>query len=89
MFGKIAEALPFLQQRLPASSEADLLALTMALGGLPLALEQACAYINETGIGIGSYLQRLQEPLRAWELLDKTASQLCSRSVFVTLTLGL
>lgn len=83
-----AEALPFLQQRLPASSEADLLALTQALGGLPLALEQACAYLNQTSISITSYLQRLQEPLRAWELLDKTASQLCSRSVFVTLTLA-
>ena len=82
------EALPFLQQRLPTSSEADLLALTMALGGLPLALEQACAYINQTAVSISSYLQRLQEPMRAWELLDKTASQLCSRSVFVTLTLA-
>ena len=83
-----AEALPFLQQRLPASSEADLLALTMALGGLPLALEQACAYLHQTDISIARYLQRIQEPLRAWELLDKTASQLCSRSVFVTLTLA-
>ncbi len=82
------EALPFLQQRLPGAADADLLALTMALGGLPLALEQACAYLNQTSISITSYLQRLQEPLRAWELLDKTASQLCSRSVFVTLTLA-
>ena len=82
------EALPFLQQRLPEAAEADLLELNQELGGLPLALEQACAYLANTGIPIASYLQRLQEPLRAWQLLDKNTSQYCSRSVLATLTLA-
>ncbi len=82
------EALPFLQQRLHGIADTDLLALTHALGGLPLALEQACAYLTKTGVSIACYLQRLQEALLAWELLDKGASQLCSRSVYATLTLA-
>ena len=43
-----AEALPFLQERLPGVADADLLSLSQALGGLPLALEQACAYLRPT-----------------------------------------
>ncbi len=88
MFGKTPKHCHFCSSACQPVAKPILLALTQALGGLPLAPEQACAYINETGISISSYLQRLQEPLRAWALLDKTASQLCSRSVFGTLTLA-
>jgi tetratricopeptide (TPR) repeat protein len=60
------EAVAFLRTRTgqhdPAAAE-----LAAALGDLPLALEQAAAYLEQTGTSLGDYLDLFQE--RAGELL--------------------
>ena len=43
--------------------------ISQEVGGLPLALDQAGAYIEETGTGLGDYLGLLRQ--RAKELLDR------------------
>jgi tetratricopeptide (TPR) repeat protein len=53
-----AEAVAFLQRRL-SSNDPALAALAETLGDLPLALDQAAAYLDETAIGIGDYLDLL------------------------------
>ncbi|MDP1984472.1 MAG: FxSxx-COOH system tetratricopeptide repeat protein, partial [Sulfuritalea sp.] len=45
----------FLAGRLPGAAPADLLLLAADLGGLPLALEQAASYIDETGTTVTNY----------------------------------
>lgn len=48
----------FLEVRLGAPQDRnDAQALSTALGGLPLALEQACCYIERTGCSVREYLQ--------------------------------
>ncbi len=67
-----AESLDFLRRRLPpelTAEEAPLRALHERLGGLPLALEMAAAYLRETRLPLPHYLQRLaleHRSLRAW-----------------------
>ncbi len=53
------QALAFLQPRLTHESEDALLALADTLDGLPLALEQACAYLGNNHISIADYIERL------------------------------
>jgi len=53
------ESIEFIQSRTGQKDGAD--ALADALGDLPLALEQAGAYIEETGITLPDYLRRFQE----------------------------
>jgi tetratricopeptide (TPR) repeat protein len=55
------EAVEFLLKRTGQKDEAAARALAKELGCLPLALEQAGAYILETGIGLSGYLSRFQE----------------------------
>jgi tetratricopeptide (TPR) repeat protein len=50
------EAAGFLQQRTSISERAQAEALATELGGLPLALEQAAAFMEQTGLGLGEYL---------------------------------
>src|SRR5437899_3279852 len=45
----------------PASLLAETVALVQLLQGLPLALDQAGAYIEETGCSLMDYLQRYRE----------------------------
>lgn len=47
-------------------------AISQELGGLPLALEQAAAYIEETGCGLSSYRERFRE--QHAELLQRRSS---------------
>jgi tetratricopeptide (TPR) repeat protein/DNA-binding XRE family transcriptional regulator len=49
---------------LPAD-DAAALALSSRLGGLPLALDQAAAYLEETGCGLDVYLERLRTQQQA------------------------
>jgi tetratricopeptide (TPR) repeat protein len=60
-----SEAVTFLVQRL-GSTDATLERLAAALGDLPLALEQAAAFIDETGTSPAEYLELLRQ--RAPEL---------------------
>jgi len=61
------ESIEFLRSRTAQEDGAD--ALGDALGDLPLALEQAGAYVNETGISLSDYLNRFQE--RHKEILER------------------
>jgi tetratricopeptide (TPR) repeat protein len=64
-----AQAVAFLAQRTDSGDQASLEELAGALRGLPLALEQAAAYLKQTGISIQDYLELLKE--RPGELLAK------------------
>jgi tetratricopeptide (TPR) repeat protein len=85
------EALPFLRARLaevPDAGDAELRLLTQTLDGLPLALEQACAYIVNNQISVAAYCQRIQAHESAQRLLGKNDSEFCTRSVLATLSLA-
>lgn len=63
--------------------------LTEKLGGLPLACEQAGAYIRETGCGLAGYAERLEK--QAGKLLDrmsKSGDYPRSLAASVTLSVG-
>jgi TIR domain/Transposase IS116/IS110/IS902 family len=61
------ESIAFLSERTGADDQAALNALAELLGDLPLALEEAAAYLEETGVGLGEYLELVRG--RARELL--------------------
>jgi ATP-dependent DNA helicase RecG len=82
------QALPFLRERLPDAHETQLLALNAALGGLPLALEQACTFINNNQFPLADYITRINAAEQAPALLDEHASPQCARSVTATLSLA-
>jgi hypothetical protein len=85
------DALPFLRARLagvPDASDAQLRLLTRALDGLPLALEQACAYIIRHQVSVAAYCQRIQAHEHEQRLLARTDSEFCPRSVLATLSLA-
>jgi tetratricopeptide (TPR) repeat protein len=52
----IPDAVAFLKKRIKSAKKADVKKLAIALGYLPLALEQAAVYINENRITIAYYL---------------------------------
>jgi tetratricopeptide (TPR) repeat protein len=56
-----SEAVNFIGSRIDGAQAAEAVELATALGSLPLALEQACAYMEAVGIGPGDYLGRLRE----------------------------
>jgi tetratricopeptide (TPR) repeat protein len=55
VFGR-EQAAAFLQRRTGSSDRQAAEALAGELGGLPLALEQAAAFMEQTGLGLGEYL---------------------------------
>ena len=61
------ESISFLRRRTRTEDKATLAAMAEALGDLPLALEQAAAYMDETGTRPADYLRLLRE--HAAELL--------------------
>ena len=80
----------FLSARLGgmASDDPDLLALSKALDGLPLALEQACAYISHHHLPVAEYIADLKQQETAIALLQVAESALCAHSVLATLTIA-
>ena len=71
-WGRVAETLPlavmrrhesvaFLRRRIGSRDEEQFAALAELLGDLPLALEEAAAYIEETQIDLASYLQLVKK----------------------------
>jgi tetratricopeptide (TPR) repeat protein len=60
------ESIAFLRKRTGADDQAALNALAELLGDLPLALEEAAAYLEETRVGLGEYLELVRD--RAPEL---------------------
>jgi tetratricopeptide (TPR) repeat protein len=65
------EAVAFLARRTGATDQAVLDALAGELGDLPLALEEAAAYLEETGEGLGEYLQLVRDRARELFGLDQ------------------
>lgn len=63
------EALAFLQRRLPGCAVSTLERLAEAMGRLPLALEQASAYVGTNGLPCADYLQLFEE--RRTEMLSR------------------
>jgi tetratricopeptide (TPR) repeat protein len=55
------EAVAFVRKRTGSKDEAAAAALVEALDGLPLALEEAAAYVEATGIGLDDYLSLVGE----------------------------
>jgi tetratricopeptide (TPR) repeat protein len=62
------EAVALLAKRTGATDQAVLDAVAGELGDLPLALDEAAAYLEETGVGLDDYLELLHE--RGRELFD-------------------
>ena len=81
-----AEAVAFLQRRL-GSNDPALAALAVGLGHLPLALEQAAAYLDETAIDIGDYLGLLAT--HAGELFAAGRPTTTEQTIATTWTLAL
>ncbi len=77
----------FLASRLPGRESGSLRDLSRALGGLPLALEQAAAFIDDTGMAVDKYTALVHA--HAPELLeeDHTASGY-EQSVLATLSIA-
>jgi tetratricopeptide (TPR) repeat protein len=65
------EAVAFLARRTGATNQAVLDALANELGDLPLALEEAAAYLEETPTDIGEYLELVRERARELFGLDQ------------------
>jgi tetratricopeptide (TPR) repeat protein len=67
------ESIAFLAKRTSADDHASLDVLAELLGDLPLALEEAAAYLEETGVGLGEYLELVRERARELFGLDQPA----------------
>lgn len=67
------EAVAFVGKRIGTGDERAAAALVDALGGLPLALEEAAAYIEATGIGLADYLSLVEERMADLFGLDAPA----------------
>lgn len=79
----------FFSTRLPGRKEADLRALSTDLGGLPLALEQAAAYIESTNITVTAYRSLLTDIKTQDTILDEGRTALgYKRTVIATLSLA-
>ncbi len=84
------QGLLFLRARLQQAhgSAAELKALSKALDGLPLALEQACAYILSRKISVAKYVAALAQNETATRLLNRKDASGCPRAVLATLSLA-
>jgi tetratricopeptide (TPR) repeat protein len=83
------EGADFLVTRLPGGGRSDLQRLSRALGGLQLALEQAAAFLEQTGGSIVDYCEQIDNVDGAALVLDEgRASTGYERSVLATLSLA-
>lgn len=85
------QSLVFLRKRLAkAANNEELRQLSHALGGLPLALEQACAYINKNNFTVVAYCRELENWEDEERLLTEEESLATNypHSVFATLSLA-
>ena len=84
-----AQGAEFLAGRLGGGDADELRALSHDLGGLPLALEQAAGYLEQTGMGRNEYRRLLAGvDTGAWVLDEGRASTGYERSVAATLSLA-
>lgn len=82
------DALPWLQKRLPKESAQDILALNEVLGGLPMALEQACAYLHKHRSSVPELLQRMADETELTRLLMRQDVKHHTLPVLASLVLG-
>jgi hypothetical protein len=68
------DSIAFLSERTGVDDQAALNALAELLGDLPLALEEAAAYLEETGVGLGEYLELVRGRARELFGLDQPAT---------------
>jgi tetratricopeptide (TPR) repeat protein len=68
------ESIAFLAKRTGSADQKALDALAELLGDLPLALEEAAAYLEETGVGLDEYLQLVRERARELFGLDQPSA---------------
>ena len=79
----------FLAARLPGAERSALLALAATLGGLPLALEQAASFMEETGMTVETYRVEAERIDTAGLILDEgRAATGYERSVLATLSIA-
>lgn len=78
----------FLHQRLPQASGDEGARLCAAVGGLPLALEQACAYTTYHRIAIADYLRSIASVLLRQRLLPSQNSEHAAAAVQATVSLA-
>ena len=79
----------FLAARLPGAERGALLALAATLGGLPLALEQAASFMEETGMTVETYRVEAERIDTARLILDEgRAATGYERSVLATLSVA-
>ena len=69
-----AESLVYLQRRVPALSEADATLVAEALGDMPLAVDQAGAWLAATGLPASQYLEELRQRFAATTELGSPTS---------------
>lgn len=81
------EPLSFLRQRLPKASDDERRQLSNALDGLPLALEQACAFLSMNRITVSDYIARVNTLEFGATLLKREDSRHSPRSVLASLSL--
>jgi hypothetical protein len=65
------ESITFLARRTGSDDQPALDELAELLGDLPLALEEAAAYLEGTGVGLGEYLQLVRDRARELFGLDQ------------------
>jgi tetratricopeptide (TPR) repeat protein len=68
------ESIAFLHKRTGADDQKALDVLAELLGDLPLALEEAAAYLEETGVGLDDYLELVRGRARELFGLDRPAA---------------
>jgi tetratricopeptide (TPR) repeat protein len=69
------ESIAFLRKRTGSEDLAALDALAELLGDLPLALEEAAAYLEETAVGLDEYLELVRDRARDLFDLDQPAEE--------------
>jgi hypothetical protein len=84
-----AASTDFLSVRLPRAPRVELARLSRALAGLPLALEQAAAFLNEHGGPVADYCRQIEGvDSSAMMLAEGRASTRYERTVFAILSLS-
>jgi hypothetical protein len=69
-----AESLAYLQRRVPSLSEVDAALVADALGDLPLAIEQAGAWLSATGLPVAQYIVEIKEQFAATMALSQPSN---------------